>query len=66
MSKVNTDSNSSALLSDSDLGDNKLQFEIERDRQLTEIFEPEGRLIAYLSVLCFFGIIVCILYFFFL
>jgi hypothetical protein len=65
MNNIKTDSNNLAITYDADVGDNVLQFPKTLTAQQKEIFQPEGRLIAYLSVLCLFGIITAILYFLF-
>jgi hypothetical protein len=65
MNNIKTDSNNLAIRYDVDVGDNVLRFQKILNAQQKEIFQPEGRLIAYLSVLCLFGIITAILYFLF-
>ena len=65
MHNLKTDLNDSVLKYNANMGDKIIQSQIFYDSQLEEIFEPEGRLIVYLSVFGLFGIITAILYLFF-
>ncbi len=65
MSNIKTDSNSSAVISNSNVGDNNLLIENERDQQITKIVILNAKLISYLSVIYFLGVIAGIIYFYF-
>ena len=65
MKIINEESDKSAVSFDTDVGDNIIHFQRDYSSILKEIFEPEGRLIVYLSIIGFVGIITIMLYFIF-
>ncbi|HMN47562.1 MAG TPA: hypothetical protein PKD67_00335 [Ignavibacteriaceae bacterium] len=65
MSDLQFDSDSSGLLSKNFSAENNLNNGGEFDKQLDTIITKKGKLIKYLSVVYFLGIVISTIYFFF-